>query len=96
MADEGLDTSSPKFSERRAAYSRKIGRKLKAMGLKRNPRVSHGNFAVFDCTFADIAIAKVRYKIGSEDEPNHPNHPNLPNPPNLPNQPNPNHYPNPS
>ena len=72
---EGLDTSSPKFSERRAAYSRKIGRKLKAMGLKRNPRVSHGNFAVFDCTLADIAIAKVRYKIGPEDEPNHyPNH----------------------
>ena len=93
-SSEGLDITSPKFNK--PSYSRKIGRKLKAMGLKRNSRVSHGNFAVFDCSTSDLKVAKERYKIVDDLDPNPPNPPNLPNPPNHPNLPNPNHYPNPS
>jgi hypothetical protein len=89
---EGLDTASSRFNK--PSYSRKIGRKLKSMGLKRNSRITHGNFAVFDCTMRDIEVAKQRYKMDSQNLPNHPNQPNLPNPPNHPNLPNPNHYPN--
>lgn len=60
---EGLNTTklNPK------SYSRKVGRKLRSMGLKRNSRVAHGNYAVFDCTLSDIRTAKQRYKIISQD-----------------------------
>ncbi len=66
---EGLDTSASRFNKK--SYNRKIAGKLKNMGLRRNARVTHGNFAIFDRSLSDIQLARQRYKIVSEAETNH-------------------------
>ena len=63
---EGLDTVSPKFNKQ--SYTKRIGRKLKAMGLKRNLGFNRKHQAIFSCSLLDIATAKERYKITSRVE----------------------------
>ncbi len=63
---EGLDTVSPKFNKQ--SYTKRIGRKLKAMGLKRNLGFNRKHQAIFSCSMLDIATAKERYKITSRVE----------------------------
>jgi hypothetical protein len=70
---EGFDTTSQKFRSMKKSYARKIAAKLKNMGLRKNPRVGHGNFAVFDCTLYDIQLARQRYKVTTENDTNHTN-----------------------
>ena len=80
---EGFDTTSQKFRSMKKSYARKIAAKLKNMGLRKNPRVGHGNFAVFDCALYDIQLARQRYKVTTDNDTNHTNHTNLTNQTNL-------------
>ncbi|MDA8055580.1 MAG: hypothetical protein M0Z77_08055 [Thermoplasmatales archaeon] len=59
--DSGLDIESSRFNK--ISYSKRISQKLKTMGLKKNPRVTHNNITVFECSLSDITNAKTRYGL---------------------------------
>ncbi len=71
---EGLDTASSRFNKK--SYTKKIARKLKSMGLRRNPRVNRSNLAIFDCTPRDIRLARKRYKVDGDMNTNQTNQTN--------------------
>ena len=59
--DSGLDIDSSRFN--RISYSKRISQKLKTMGMKKNPRVTHNNVTIFECSLSDIKNAKTRYGL---------------------------------
>lgn len=69
---EGLDTTDTrKFNKQ--SYTKKIGRRLKAMGLKKSSGYNRKHQAVFSCSMREIKTARERYKItsGLEDIQTH-------------------------
>ena len=59
--DSGIDIESSRFNK--ISYSKKISQKLKTMNLKKNPRITHNNVTVFQCSLSDIQNAKARYGL---------------------------------
>ena len=59
--DSGLDIDSSRFNK--ISYSKRISQKLKTMGLKKNPKVTHNNITIFECSLSDIKNAKTRYGL---------------------------------
>ena len=59
--DSGIDIENSRFNK--ISYSKKISQKLKTMNLKKNPRITHNNVTIFECSLSDVKDAKTRYGL---------------------------------